>query len=382
MSRRARPRIVIVVQRYGEAVVGGAESHARMLAQRLARSAEVTVLTSCASDWVSWRNTYPAGHSLDGAVQVHRHPVRTPRWRRVQFWCEHPRSPLQWRWIFRRIGPLYLRAQGPWAPGIVEEVDTIRCDRIIFFSCIYYPTVLGILRARRRGLPLDLVPTAHEDPPLLLNAVRDSVGVADRLALNTAAERDLVLRTFDLPRGRCSIVGCGTDFPGVEDLPLGPEDPRCAIEGDYMLYLGRHKDGVELLDALRDLPGCKLVCAGSARVEGAVNLGHVSAADKWWLTANATAAIQPSLRESLGLTLIEAWQVGVPVLANGDCLVLRRQVEQSGGGMLFTDRASLRAAARQLLGDEPLRRQLGQAGRAFAERYEWDAICEFYSAGL
>ena len=54
-------RIAVVVQRYGAAINGGAELHARYVAEHLARHAEVEVLTTCATDYVTWRNALPPG---------------------------------------------------------------------------------------------------------------------------------------------------------------------------------------------------------------------------------------------------------------------------------------------------------------------------------
>lgn len=44
-SRGRPPHIGIVVQRFGEQIVGGAEAHARMVALALAPRARVTVIT-------------------------------------------------------------------------------------------------------------------------------------------------------------------------------------------------------------------------------------------------------------------------------------------------------------------------------------------------
>ena len=54
-------KLAVVVQRYGLDINGGAELHARYVAEQLARHAEVEVLTTCARDYVTWRNELPAG---------------------------------------------------------------------------------------------------------------------------------------------------------------------------------------------------------------------------------------------------------------------------------------------------------------------------------
>jgi hypothetical protein len=52
-------KVAIVVQRYGADISGGAELHARYIAEHLARHADVRVLTTCARDYLTWRNEFP-----------------------------------------------------------------------------------------------------------------------------------------------------------------------------------------------------------------------------------------------------------------------------------------------------------------------------------
>ena len=72
-------KLACVVQRYGAGVAGGSERHCRELALRLAARHDVTVLTTCAADHVTWRNEFPTGESLDDGVRVRRFPVARER---------------------------------------------------------------------------------------------------------------------------------------------------------------------------------------------------------------------------------------------------------------------------------------------------------------
>ena len=72
-------RLAFVVQRYGLDIAGGAEYHCRLVAQQLARHAQVEVLTTCAADYITWANHYPEGlEELEG-VPVRRFRVKRPR---------------------------------------------------------------------------------------------------------------------------------------------------------------------------------------------------------------------------------------------------------------------------------------------------------------
>ena len=76
-------KIAVVVQRYGHAINGGAELHARYIAEHLAKHASVEVLTTCATDYVTWRNALPAGVEEINGVPVRRFRVKHERDPRV-----------------------------------------------------------------------------------------------------------------------------------------------------------------------------------------------------------------------------------------------------------------------------------------------------------
>ena len=68
-------KIAIVVQRHGAEINGGAELHARYVAERLARHATVEVLTTCAKDYITWKNEWPAGEETLNRITVRRFRV-------------------------------------------------------------------------------------------------------------------------------------------------------------------------------------------------------------------------------------------------------------------------------------------------------------------
>ena len=72
-------RLACVVHRYGPDITGGSEAHCRSIAERLASRHDVTVLTTCASSYVTWRNAYPPGESTVNDVRTLRFRVERPR---------------------------------------------------------------------------------------------------------------------------------------------------------------------------------------------------------------------------------------------------------------------------------------------------------------
>ena len=82
IAERRRPavKVAIVVQRYGADINGGAEQHARYVAEHLAKHVQVEVLTTCAHrDYISWKNEFPPGREIVHGIPVHRFPVAIER---------------------------------------------------------------------------------------------------------------------------------------------------------------------------------------------------------------------------------------------------------------------------------------------------------------
>ena len=72
-------KLAFVVQRYGPDIAGGSEMHCRQLAERLCTRHDITVLTTCARDYVTWANAFPPGTSTERGVRVQRFPVARTR---------------------------------------------------------------------------------------------------------------------------------------------------------------------------------------------------------------------------------------------------------------------------------------------------------------
>ena len=76
-------KIAIVVQRYGLEINGGAEYHARLIAERLSQHFAVEVFTTTARDYVTWAHHYPEGGKTLNGIPVNRFRVqKAPRSRR------------------------------------------------------------------------------------------------------------------------------------------------------------------------------------------------------------------------------------------------------------------------------------------------------------
>ncbi len=375
-------KLAIVVQRYGPAVNGGAELHARYIAERLARHAEVQVLTTCATDYITWRNELPEGVEAVNGVSVRRFKVK------------HERDPevfgrLQER-VFEQTHSVadeldWLDAEGPTSPALVDYVSKHAADFdfVIFFSYRYYHAYHGIRAAAARAV---LVPTAERDETIGLSIFGPAFRSVRAVMYNSPEERLMIHTVAHNEQVPGVIVGVGSDVP--QNPQPGRFRSKYNIRGPFAIYVGRideNKGCDELFDffqgyAKSTYGKLTLVLIGNSVLDipkhpRIRHLGFLEDVDKFDAMAAADLLIMPSYYESLSMVALEAWALGKPVLANGQCDVLKGQCIRSNAGLYYESFAEFVEALSAIERHRWLAAILGRNGRQFfRDHYDWSVI--------
>ena len=375
-------KVAVVVQRYGADINGGAELHARYIAEHLARHTEVEVLTTCARDYVTWRNELPAGVEQIGGITVRRFPVA-----RARDAHDFGRRSTT---VFTRTHSLadelaWLESEGPTSPALVKHLASAAdlYDWFVVFSYRYYHAFHGVRAVASRAV---LVPTAERDAAIGLAIFPPIFRGVRALMFNSFEERAMIQHVAGSGDLAGVVVGVGSD------IPARPEPERFrqqfGITGPFAIYVGRideNKGCKELFEYFRrytrTMPGgLQLVLIGKAilpvpddpRIR---HLGFLSDTEKFDAMAAADVLIMPSYYESLSMVALEAWGMGRPVLANGRCDVLKGQCLRSNAGLYYESYAEFADALYAITSSPPLSEGLGRNGAAYFQRhYAWPVI--------
>jgi len=414
-------RLGLIVQRYGAEVLGGSEQLCRLLAERLAATHDVEVLTTCARDYVTWRNEYQEGTDRIRGVTVRR--FASDRIRDIEAFNRYS------DWIFsnphsRTDEMEWLKQQGPWCPALVDYLSRHQqqFDVLVFFTYLYAPTVVGLGVAPSRSL---LVSTAHDEPAIELGIFKDVFSKPAALCYLTESERRFVQERFAERPLLEEVTGVGVDIPQQQPYPRTPaasdeevaaagassesnsieeetvtrEFPshllargavfrrRHRLYGPIVLYGGRIDPGKgceELLqyfseyvkeggDATLTLMGAKLMALPE---EPYIRFaGLLSDRERLQALEAATVVVCPSPYESLSLLALESLSVGTPILVNARSAVLVEHATRSNGGLYYADRDEFVECLKLLIADPRLAAALGKNGREYVRRnYRWDVV--------
>jgi glycosyltransferase involved in cell wall biosynthesis len=372
-------KVAFVVPRYGDGIVGGAETLVAGLAEHLAATGTgVDVLTTGALDHRTWANVLPAGASTTRGVTVRRFPVR-------------PRDAEAFGALHQRIAAghwLDVEEQLRWAEESITSPDLFAhlvqhrtaYDVVCFAPYLFGTTLWGLPLVPERAV---LIPCLHDEPFAHLDVVRAVFDACRGFIFNSPAEAELAQKLYGLGDRVWGVVGLGFDPP----RPADPEGfrRRHGLTGPLLVYLGRKETGknvpllIEYVRRYRRLHGREvtLVLAGEGPVTapGIRDLGYLRVTEKADAYAAATVVCQPSVNESFSIVLMEAWLAGTPVLVHAGCPVTTHHVVQANGGLAFGDFFEFAEALTRLLDDPPLRARLGAQGRAYVEReYAWPVV--------
>ncbi len=390
-------RLAYVVPRYGLEVVGGAESAARNLAERLvaARGWEVEVLTTCAADAMTWENQYEPGEVEINGVRVHR------------FLSEAGRDPgfHPYSGALLSAGPAkatmaeadrWIDLQGPVCSELIGAIRDSPADLIAFYPYLYHPTVRGLPLVADRSV---FHPATHDEPPLRLPVFGPVFQAASALVFQTYGERRLAHRLFPLAATPQIVLGLGVDEEiGPPPAPDASVRDRFGLaDRPYLVSVARYLDdhkGTDLLwsyfreyKARRPGP-LALVLVGQVVREpdpdpDVVSAGMADDATKWALLRESAALVSASAFEAFSLAVVEGWAAGSAVIVNGRCEATLEHAQRSGGGLWYEDYPSFEAAVDRLLHEPGLRDELVARGRRYVDdNFAWNRIIERYGGFL
>ncbi|MFD2037032.1 glycosyltransferase [Belliella marina] len=350
-------KICFIVCQYGNEVNGGAETHCKMLAERLTSSYEVDVLTSTFISYTTFQPYYQEGVEVINQVNVRRFKSEPFD---KEFYYKLLRSSKLGRKIRRnlyRMGVLRSIASvfPKWNIGLEKEKEVLKANGF------YSPALLNYMRENESSyksiilfyfpnpatffvgemLPKKciLIPTAHNERELFRSIQTHFFTNVGHIAFNTEEERKLCENVFGKSMSPSSIIAVGVEVAEPESKELIIE--KFNLPENYILYFGRiapEKIGksIEWFQEYKrnKKSDIKLVLTGRLFMEKTedpdiIYTGFVTEAEKTALIKNARLVINPSDKESLSLLLLEAMTLGKPSLVNGKCDVMKEHCIKS-----------------------------------------------------
>ena len=348
-------KLAVAVQRYGADINGGAELHARYIAERLARHAErrgrhhLRPRLRDLAQRACRRASRPSTASRCGAFRSTTSGIRRDFGRRSARVFEQPHSiadELAW-----------LKSEGPASRAMVDYLARrAPFDFVILFSYRYYHAYHA---ARRIPAKAILVPTAERDPAVGLGDLRPGVpgGSRDHVQLARRArddpgrgrQRRRARRGRRASARRCRTQADAAALPPevqdrspVRDLRR-PHRREQGLQASCSSYFRRYAATFPA----RPGPGAgrQRDHAGAASIRASITSASSPTRTSSTRMAAADLLIMPSYFESLSMVALEAWAMGKPVLANGRCDVLKGQCIRSGAGPLLRELRGVRRDA-------------------------------------
>ncbi|QXU47634.1 glycosyltransferase family 4 protein [Chryseobacterium sp. D764] len=411
-----KDKIAIVVQRYGLEINGGAELHARLLAEKLSAIYDIEIITTCAIEFERWDNHYPEGIEIINDIKVRRFKTLKKDLKKFNELSKIARN--LYKYYSRKLSVLnfpyliykrfkynkkdfnfneWLEVQGPYSNDLIQFIKDKKENykAFIFFTYLYHPTNIGIREVADKSI---LIPTAHDEPQFYLDGYSQLFSLPEFIMYNTQIEKDFVEKVYpQAQKLKSEIAGIGFDDYDVTSGTL----PQDLYQNKYFIYIGRiveDKGCVMMIEYFKDFKekkpeyrDIKLVLVGKNSLDEKITqgddiilTGFVDHELKNALLANASALIMPSFYESLSLITLEAMLLKVPVIVNKNCEVLYSHIEKSETGKSFTDSNEFSEALTFYLQQtqENLISEGNKAKDYVLKNYSWDTIINKFNSAI
>lgn len=386
-------KVAFVVQRYGAEVNGGAETLARQMAEHLNKEYDVSVLTTKALDYITWEDYYKEDYEVINQVRVRRFPVDKPR--NIKEFSRLCKKVLDNEKHTLAMEEEWFDKQGPYSPGLIQYIKDNKdnYDVFIFMTYLYYTTVKGLPAVKDKAV---LIPTAHDEAPVYLKTFREIFNMPRGIFYLTHEECEFTQKLFNNSNiiNNNGYGGSGIEIPDSVNADFIKD--KYGIE-DYIVYAGRidvSKGCKELFKYFKKYKrhnknNLKLVLIGKEVMRvphnsNIISLGFVSEQEKYDVMAGARALIMPSAFESLSIVVLEALGLGIPVICNGKCDVLKGHCKRSCAGIAYEDYRQFEAAINRVINeigsDEDLCRAIRNNAMEYVRNnYTWDIIMKRFN---
>ncbi|HEB41656.1 MAG TPA: glycosyltransferase [Candidatus Dependentiae bacterium] len=381
-------KIAFVIQRYGQEVNGGAELLCRGVAEHLVDELEIEILTTCAKDYITWKNEYPPGDTVINEVKIKRFPVEKKR--NIKKFNRFSNKIFAKNNISEKDEVKWLYMQGPVCPKLLDFIQANKndYDYFIFFTYLYYTTAMGLPLVAEKSL---FVPTAHDELPLQLGIYKNMFRTTQAMIYSTKEEMDLVNQHFNNSSLESEIIGIGVDKPKYS-VEAKEFSNKYSIS-NFILFAGRIEEGKGLSELfeffIKYLESSQnkdlyLVLIGKRHMTipdhpNILYLGFVTEQDKYNAIAAAKVTVVPSPLESLSIISLEAWLLSKPILVNGRSPVLKGNCQRSNGGLYYDNFADFKEKLNLLLNSKDVREKMGLRGQKYVEdNFSWPVVKRKY----
>jgi len=222
-----------------------------------------------------------------------------------------------------------------------------------------------------------------------------SIAKAKKIIAVSQNTKDDLVKLFGISRDKIEVI-----HEGVEDynqLVINETElpGRVKIKAPYFLFIGTlepRKNLVRLIEAFAEflkedkMSNYKLVLAGKkgwkyepifetierlGLKENVIYLGYISWQEKVYLLKRAVALTYPSLYEGFGLPILEAMNLGTPIITSNIASIPELVIDNA----LWIDpykKATITDALLRIVSDQGLRENLARKGKGIAQNFTWE----------
>ena len=383
-------KIGFVIPWYGEDIPGGAEMELRGLVHHLKDAGmELEILTTCVKEFTSdWNVNYHGDGLTDvNGIAVRRFKVRK---RDTQAFDGVNTKLMNGQMLTKDEEQTFVREMVN-SDALYEYMEKHKDEYglYVFIPYMFGTTYHGSLVCPQKTV---LIPCFHDETYIYMRIFREAYSKVAGIIYNARPEYDLMQPIYDLEHTEQEVIGVGMDT----DIRYDKERfyAKYDIRDPFIVYAGRKDEGKNIYTLIRYFEkykerignNLKLVLIGGGKVEipdgikGDVHdLGFVDRQDKYDIIAASQLLCQPSKNESFSIVIMESWLCGRPALVHQNCEVTKHFVQDSNGGLYFSNYMEFEGCINYILTHPEEAEMMGENGCHYVkEHFDWPVVVKKY----